>query len=234
MVYGQELRVTIYYLPIMARPRIKKVPKLKFEINFNNYLQLIKVAFLYPRVYISQIPEPKGIVRPLLFFITNTSLGFFLGSIWRQINDVNHPSIFFALSQLLILIPLLVISFFIGCSILFVIAKLLGGKASFEITFNLLCYCLLPLILINLPLVSILAFLWIIILITLGFKKIHQYSMLAAIVTVLFPFLLLALLGIILGVLGSLIFVNLPNFSQFNLPFSSSSFSTKPQQIQTN
>lgn len=218
----------------MARPKLKRPPKLRFEVNLESYLLLIRVAFLQPLIFISQIPKSRGLGKPLAFFLANASIGYLLAAILDRLTSINHPSIFFALSQLVILIPVLVVSLFVGCSVLFAIAKLLKGKGNFEQTFNIICYCSIPIIFLNLPTVGYLAFLWMLGLNIIGFKNIHQYSVISAIVNVLLPLLVLIIVGLIVGVIGSILFLNLPNFNHLDLSLKQPTIEINPPNIQTN
>ncbi len=190
----------------MSRPKIKRPPKLNFEINLTNYLLLIKVAFLHPLAYVDQIPESKNLIKPLTFYTANVGISYLLAAVWDQFSNLNHPSIFFALSQLVLLVPLITLSLLVSCSILFAIARLLKGKASFKQTFNILCYSFLPVIFLNLPYINLIAFLWMLFLAISGFQRINQYPILSAIINIILPVLIIALLGVILGVIGSLRF----------------------------
>src|SRR3989344_5889319 len=110
--------------------KIKKIPKLQFK--FKSYFRILQVSFFYPQPYAISIPQKKKLNFALFFFFINLSLGFILKQVFESILRQNLNLALFAISQFLIFIPLTLIGLILFTFLLFLIAKILGGKGSLQ------------------------------------------------------------------------------------------------------
>lgn len=193
----------------MASRKLKK-ETISFELNINNFLRLIELALLHPTIYAESIPFKQGLKQAVFFFSSSVMLGFLVSGIIRLFST-QHYSLFFLLSELIIVIPFLIIDLFILTAVFFAIAKLLGGKGSFEESLAALAYATIPVIFFAIPMIGFFAFLWMIYILTISFTHIHHYSRIKAFFTILSPILVLILIGIVLGIVGSILFVDIEN-----------------------
>lgn len=182
----------------MARP--KKI-KLQFDLSIKNFAKLSLAAFLHPKLFVASIPAFKKTYTPAVtFLLFNLSFGNIVAVIVRQAIDLNHPSFFFAISQLIFIIPI----FFIGAVcffvLLFAIAKILGGQGSLKETLNHLMFSSLPLSFIGVSYFGDLSILMMLVLTILSLKKVHQYNLFLATVTAALPILGLITLAAVSGV----------------------------------
>lgn len=160
------------------------------QITFKNYRKLLR--FLpHPFLYTKTLSEYSNITLALQFFILNVSLGTFLKVLLVLLLTQNITAVFLGISSLIFFLPISLALFLSATTILFLVARVLGGRGSFGKTLFVSSYALLPSLFFQIPLLSIAAFLYYIFLLTVSFKVVQQYSWTKAVFTVVLPFIVL-------------------------------------------
>ncbi len=167
-----------------------------------NHFSKMKSVILSPSTFFSGLSGTEGFQKPIIFVIINTVISFIL-ALLVSVVTTGKSQILLGLLGLVVIIPLVIIILFIVAAILHLIAKIFGGKARFTGSFQVLSYTtsLAPFSVI--PILNFLVPFYQIYVLVVGFKKVHQYSTLRAVITILLPTLVLVLIaGTILLVAG--------------------------------
>lgn len=183
----------------MGRPKKKLLYP---TLSFQNYQKLVRFSLTHPFLYIDSLSESPNITLSLKFFIVNIALGTFLKVILVLLLTQNITAVFLGISSLIFFLPISLALFLFSALILFLIAKALGGRGSFGRTLSICSYALIPTILFQLPILSILGLLYSIFLLTLSFKRVQGYSWSRAVFTVVLPFIVLITLLVSIGILN--------------------------------
>jgi hypothetical protein len=110
--------------------------------------------------------------------------------------NLGNPLLF--LPVILILAP---ISLIINSGILYIIAKLFGGKGDFELQTFRFGYFGYPIVIINsIPIINIFAALWALLISFFIIKETHKVSDLRAIAVILVPIVIAIIIGIIIAI----------------------------------
>lgn len=182
----------------MARP---KKNKLQFDLSIDNFAKLSLAAFLHPKFFVTSIPSFKKTYTPAVtFLLFNLSFGSIVSVIVQQLTDIKHPSFFFAISQLIFIIPIFFISAVCLFLLFFAIAKILGGHGGLKETLNHFMFSSLPLSFLGVPYLGNLSILMMLVFTILSLKKVHKYNLFLAVVTTALPILGLITLAVVSGV----------------------------------
>ena len=183
----------------MGRPKKKLLYP---SITLTNYRKLLPYSFFHPFLYARTLSEFSGVTLSLEFFALNIAIGTLLKILLVIVLTQNITAAFLGISSLLFFLPISLGIFLLSTALFYILARLLGGKGSFGKTLFISSYALLPSIFFQIPLVSILAFLYYIFLLTLSFKEVQKYSWTKAVFTIVFPFIVLITLLVSIGVLN--------------------------------
>lgn len=189
----------------MKKLKTLDIPKFDKGLSVNSFWQLLKYSLLRPHYYSQKVNLQISPKITLTIFLIYTSAGYFLGTLFQQILDFNHPQFFYSLSQAIFIIPFSLIFLFGFTGVLHLLAKLAKGQASFTTSLNGVIYSATPLIFFNLPYLNIIACIISLFLLIKIFKRAHQYSILVSMFNILFPVLILILIISSLSLTSSLV-----------------------------
>lgn len=179
----------------MSRGRKKKYSPLSIK----QYLNLTFLSFKNPYRF-SQITNKDTYYKnALIFYLINFSIGLILKALIDMIYYQKIVIIFLHLTEIIIILPLSIFGVLFLAFALHILAKILKGNAKFTASFRAILYASSPLIFYSIPIVNALSLAWIIVLLIFNFRKAHDYSKLKASLNILIPFLILVLLGSLLG-----------------------------------
>lgn len=179
----------------------KKIDK-DFKFELQNYIYFLKLALTHPKKYTDLTTRFKKTKTAFFFLIINISIGLSVVILEKIILNRNLNLAFPAISETLFWIPFGVIILTIFAFILHVGARISGGRGSLKESINVACYSSIPLIVFAVPYLFIPALFWAAILLIISFKSIHLYPAQRAVVNITFPFLIIVLGMIMLGVLN--------------------------------
>lgn len=173
--------------------------KLKSYLSFKRYFSLLKSSFLHPSEITNSLEKFQKIEEVLIFFGINIVLGLFL----RILLDISKYQkinfLFSGIVESLLSLPIFYLGLFILTFFLFLIAKILQGKGGFISCLKAVCLSSAPIILYGIPLTLPLIVVFVVRLLILNFRKIHNYSLAKVIFNVVFPFLMFMLISLSLG-----------------------------------
>lgn len=164
---------------------------------------MIKLSFLHPNVYSSIIPLEGGVKGAIFFFLANFAIGLFLRVILTSIISLNPTIIFLGITSIVFLAIPAIISLIVISAALHLLAKILGGKGSFQSSLGAVAYSLIFLIFFWIPFADLVAYFFMLYVLTLTFSRAHQYSLVKAGVNVAVPFLITIILSVVLGLVNS-------------------------------
>lgn len=148
-----------------------------------------RVVTLDEKVY-KEIRDDKEALKQAVVIVL---LAAFIGSIW---------SIIFTLGLGLILVILTPVILAIWTVILHVIAKILGGKASFKGYMNTIFFGYTPVALGIIPFVgSFVGGIWVLACQVIATKSAHELSLVKAIIVVLIPIIIIGISILVIGVI---------------------------------
>ena len=180
--------------------RIKKFKKI--ELNFSSYPYFIKLAFFKPKDFIEQICLINQIGISVIFLMACYLIGVFLKIVVSFLESRQIILLFLGISENFILLPFILVLAFIVSLVYFIVAKFLKGQGSFRQIFILTNFSFVASIIPAVFGLEIVSFAWSGYLIFLGLRKINQYSNLASLVNTIFPYMILTLVLLILGLLN--------------------------------
>jgi hypothetical protein len=182
----------------------KKIPQPSFQnLSYKNYFQMVKFAFLRPKLYAFLIPLDGGFRSATVFFLVNFSIGLFLTVLFGAITSKDVTLFFLGITNIVFLAPIALVTLLAITASLHIVAKLLSGKGSFLTSFRALSYSLIFLIFFSVPVLDLICYLFLLYILTLTFARAHQYSLAKASINVAAPFLITVILAFILGLLNT-------------------------------
>jgi hypothetical protein len=160
---------------------------------FKQYYETGMKIILKPFDFYKSLPTTGGYKDPLIFaLITAVIMGIGLTIITL---GVGFLAIIFA--------PVAVtISIFLAALLLLVCAKIVGGTGSYEATMRVVSYSNVVNILGWIPVISILASIYGLVLTVIGMKEIHKLTWAKAIVAVLIAIAIVFIIVVLLAVIG--------------------------------
>lgn len=178
-------------------PKRRKKYKL---LSLKNYLRLLYLSFKNPYVFSQTISRDEYINNAFLFYFLNLSIGLFLKALIDTIYYQKIVVIFLHITEIIIILPLSLLGILFFALTFHLLAKILMGSGKFILSLKAILYSSSPLIFYSIPLIGFLSLIWILILLIVNFHQIHTYSKLKAAVNILIPFLVIILMGSILGI----------------------------------
>lgn len=148
---------------------------------------------------VAAFQELKG--KPII-----AALGFFavillIFSVLSSIVDLNFANPLGLVIGIIVGYIFLFVITFIGAAILHLFVYIVGGRAGVEQTIKAVLYAFTPYGLIGwIPYIGLLGMLWSFILTILGIRELHDLSTGKAVLAVILPFIILLVLGMILGI----------------------------------
>ncbi len=203
------LRISKAFLRISkAFLRIKKLPKLNFSISIKNYFNLFKMSLLSPNAYSKSIPEKKSPKSAWVFYLFNITISLVV-YIFISKATSDNSSLFYDLSSLLLIIPVLILLFYFVCLVSNFLIKFFGGKGDYLDTLSALSFSSFPLIFLRVPILGFLSVFLFFFLSINNMKHTHKVSYLISGFSVLVPFFLIVFMASIA--------LSLSNFSFFRV-----------------
>ena len=172
---------------------------------FRALLETIKQILFNPKKFFDTLEIKNSIAEPFYFFSLIMLPVLAISTIFDLIakNNLFSEKV---VSITLVAFLFVAIGIFIASAILHLFVLLLGGKGGFKGTFNILAYCTATSIFSIIPFIGgLISSIWGIIVIVIGYKRIHNFSTLRAICAYLaFPFFI-----VIIALLAA---IAIPNF----------------------
>lgn len=179
-----------------------KLQNKDFKFDLKNYIYFFNLAIFHPKLYIERTGSYKSSKTAFYFLVLNISLGLIVLIIEKIILNRNLSLAFPAISETLFWIPLGVAILTCFTFILHIGAKIFGGKGSFKESINAACYSSIPLTVFAVPYLFVVSLIWMAVLLILAFRKVHLYPSQSAVINITFPFIIIMLGMIMLGVLN--------------------------------
>lgn len=165
----------------------------------NWYYQLLVQSFKHPKQLF--IKNSKLNYRWALgYFLINLCLAQLIYYIVICFTAHSFIMPFVAINQLLLALPAIFGLYLTTVVVLWLFSKGLSGSASFELTFTTVALVSAPILLSGIPYLNIAARIYQFGLLVLGFAQINHYGYVKAIINILIPTLVLALLTTLLVV----------------------------------
>lgn len=158
-----------------------------------DYVELVKKIVMKPVDFFKEMPTTGGYKDPLIFaIITAVVMGIGLTVITL---GVGFLAIVFA--------PLaVVISIFLAALLLLLCSKIVGGVGTYEATLRVAAYANVVNLVGWIPIVSILASIYGLILTVLGLKEVHKLSTAKSIIAVAISVVIVFVIVVLLAVIG--------------------------------
>ncbi len=179
----------------MRRGRKKKY----YLLSIKQYLTLLFLSFRNPYKFSQNINKDAYYKNALLFYFISLSIGLVLKAIIDVIYYQKIVIIFLHLTEIIIILPLSIVGVLFLTFALHTFAKILRGNAKFISSFRAILYASSPLIFYSIPIINVLSLTWVIVLLIFNFRMSHEYSKLKAALNILIPFLIIVLIGSLLG-----------------------------------
>ncbi len=175
---------------------------MKFNFEWLSFWNNLKICFTKPNEYAEKIPLSGGYRNPIIFFLVIFGVSSFIGLIIQSIINKNVSQFFIGISQIVLSLPFALLSLFLLTGIFYGIAKLLGGKGSFEESVRAGSYSTLPFILAAIPYVSYVMDIFYIYILVISFAKAQKYSKMKSSLTIIPVLAVLLVLGVVVGFIG--------------------------------
>lgn len=183
----------------LNREEKRIVNKTIFEFNFYSYFRSLFLAFLYPNKYSKLISGSSNLNTALIFFITNLSLSIILLIAYKYYFLQNVTVFFQTISEMVLVLPFLILLMFILTLILYIGAVFLGGKGGFTDSLKVVSFSSAPVIFLFIPYLNLVGLVFWVYLLTMSFHQIHKYKLQTAVVNIVFPFIVLFILMTVVG-----------------------------------
>lgn len=181
-------------------------------MDLNKHFQTMKAVALKPQDFFEGMNLGEGYGKPTVFLIINSIITLLISALFSFVLTFKAQNLLTSLLGLIILIPLVLVILFIVTAILHVIAKVLGGKGKYVNSYQSLCYASAVSPATAVPLLGILVSFYQLYIVILGFKKVHQYSLGKAIITILLPAIVAFIIAIaVIALVGVAAFSFLKN-----------------------
>lgn len=174
-----------------------------------SHFPMMKQVIIAPKIFYEGISESEGYKKPITFLLINTVLMMLVASLFSLLVSFKPQQFIYTLAGIIIVLPLMLGLFFASTAILHLIAKVLGGKGGFVGSFQALAYASGVSPLTAIPLVGFLAWFYQIYVIILGFRKVHQYSTVKAVINILLPVVVITVLVLAVVFVAGFAVINL-------------------------
>ncbi|MBI2029752.1 YIP1 family protein [Candidatus Gottesmanbacteria bacterium] len=170
------------------------------------HFMMMKQIIMSPKSFFDGLSTNEGYKKVLVFTIINVVVALIVSFIFSALFAGNKATGGLGMIILgsVIMIPFILVGFFIWTAILHVVVKILGGKGTYNGSFLAVGYstALMPFTVI--PFIGMVIALYYLYIEIVGFRKIHQFSTVKAAITVILPaalifvmlFALIAVIGI--------------------------------------
>ncbi len=164
-----------------------------------SHFMMMKSIIMSPKTFFEGVLETEGYKKVIIFAIINMILAFIVSIIFSTLLGGNDQvqGIGILLIGSLFLTPFALVMLFIWTGILHVIAKILGGKGTYNGSFLVVGYSTALMPFSALPIIGMIIALYNFYIEIVGFRKMHQYSTGRAVATILLPVVLL--IGLIIA-----------------------------------
>lgn len=167
------------------------------QLSISNHFSMMKAVITAPKTFYEGVSESEGYKKSIIFLLINTFLTMLVVSLFSLVFSFKPQQFLLGLTGIIVALPVMLGLFFVGTAILHVIAKVLGGKGKFVGSFQALSYASGVSPLTAIPVVGFLASFYQMYVTILGFRKIHQYSTVKAVINILLPVVLIMLLVLV-------------------------------------
>lgn len=154
-----------------------------------------------PFYLVNILSQTKSPIWGIIFFLLNFSLALMIWALENLLETPQKKVFIQAMSENVFFLPGAFVGFLILALILYVLSIIFGGKSSFSQTLSVMGLSSYPLILIFIPAASALVLIWWSALLVFSFQKINHYKFRFAVISVVFPLLILAALMMAVGFL---------------------------------
>lgn len=156
-------------------------------MDLNKHFQTMRAVALKPKDFFEGMNLTEGYGKPTIFLVINTILTLIVSVLFSFLLTLKAQNLLLSLVGLIVLIPVMLIVLFVVTAILHVIAKVLGGKGKYVNSYQAISYATAISPATAVPILGILVSFYQLYIVILGFKKVHQYSLGKAIITILLP-----------------------------------------------
>lgn len=179
------------------------------QLSISNHFSMMKGVITAPKTFYEGVSESEGYKKSIIFLLINTFLTMLVVSLFSLVFSFKPQQFVYGLMGIVIALPLMLGLFFVGTAILHVIAKVLGGKGKFVGSFQALAYASGVSPLTAIPVVGFLASFYQVYVTILGFRKVHQYSTVKAVINILLPALVIIVLVLVAIAVAGFAVINL-------------------------
>ncbi len=162
--------------------------KARKGLNFNNFLNLVKLFYFVPEEYLSQAFSSLRLKDILFFSGINLALGLLINSFTYLYNYQNLQVIFVSLTEAFLSIPIIIVFGLVVTLLLHIFAKILEGKGNFKASFKASALGTPILIFWWLPIIKPGLMIWLIYHLVVNFRFYHSYKTPKAMINILIPF----------------------------------------------
>lgn len=186
------------------------------QFSISKHFLMMKEVIVSPKKFYEGVSESEGYKKSIIFLLVNTALTMLVASLFSFAFTFKPQQFLLGLTGIIVALPVMLGLFFVGTAILHLIAKILGGKGKFVGSFQALSYASGVSPLTAIPVVGFLASFYQMYVTILGFKKIHQYSTVRAVINILLPVVLIVLLVFVAVAVAGFAAINLLKGTGFN------------------
>lgn len=170
-----------------------------------SHFMMMKKVIMSPKSFFDGLNTNEGYKKVLVFTIINMILAFIVSLIFSALFAGNKTTggLGMVIVGSIIMIPFVLVAIFIWTAVVHVVAKILGGKGTYNGSFLAVGYstALMPFTVI--PFIGMVIVLYHLYIEIVGFRKIHQYSTARAAITVILPAVLIfAVFAALVAVIG--------------------------------
>lgn len=125
---------------------------------YMSYLKTLKQTIFNPIIFFGGLKPQKNFNHPIRFLLVNILIREVLGALVSIFKTGQTPMPFLIISQLVLTVPIISILFILTTTLLHLIIKAIGGKASFKNSLRVVSYASGPVIFTNIPIITPFAF----------------------------------------------------------------------------
>lgn len=190
-------------------------------MSFDDIITRIGEVLTQPTKFFKKLKKEKGIQAALLYFMLLSLVGTILGGIgsFFFLSYFPHMTFMQGFSGMpmhsLYFPSFLIVSYVLGIALSFLFAGIVhiwlmifGAKVTYDKTYQVWIYSRTPSLLLGwIPFVSILTFIYSLILLIIGTQEVHKFSQTKAILVYVVPFMVIFFLALIFVALSLLLII---------------------------
>lgn len=162
-------------------------------MDIQSHFMTMKKVIMSPKMFFDGLSATEGYKKVIVFSVINMILAFIVTIVFSVFLGGKNQTdgIGALLMGMVFFVPMVLVMLFIVAGILHVVAKILGGKGTYNGSFLVVGYSTALMPFSALPVIGMIVGLYQIYIEVIGFRKIHQYSTGRAVVTILLPLFIL-------------------------------------------